>query len=164
MVDDIINDVFIITTKQEPHEEIMAAVGGSCRDPVDSFQGSAELLVLWQYYESLYGCIGSEEATTVTYVMMKIVEGVRDEWQHHFVVWMKGILHMKSKLTATCFRLASCIIDNSSSNNSLWVNDNSLATVNSNKITTKFKSFIWNNSNSFDASYNFSFSVKGKSC
>ena len=86
MVDDIINDVIIITTKQEPHEEIMAAVGGSFRDPVDSFQGSAELLVLWQYYESLYGCIGSEEATTVTYIMMKIVEEVRDEWQHHIVV------------------------------------------------------------------------------
>ena len=46
MVDDIINDVIIITTKQEPHEEIMAAVGGPCRDPVDSYQGSVELLVL----------------------------------------------------------------------------------------------------------------------
>ena len=76
----------------------------------------------------------------------------------------RRILQIKSKLTATCFRLASYIIDNSSSNNSLWVNDNSLATVNSNKITTNFKSFIWNDSNSLGASYNFSFSVKGKSC
>ena len=47
MVDDIINDVIIdiiiVTTEQEPHEDIMAGVGGPWWDPVDYFHGSAEM-------------------------------------------------------------------------------------------------------------------------
>ena len=76
----------------------------------------------------------------------------------------RRILQIKSKLTTTCFRMSRHISDNSNCNNSLQVNNDSLATVNTNNITLKDNLFIWNNSISLDASYYFSFTVKGKSC